>query len=585
MAAHAPLASDKHSKMTSDNAQTCSSQLLRMQSDALLMLDKDGIIVDFHPGMGSCSELFLAKGPNSHAVDALPAPISSALLAALHNGPLPHQSNHDATWLDRHFEISCDYGENGELFAMIRDATPYKAAENTMRELAFHDSLTGLPNRSFFKQNFEAAIDRAKRKGKHVCVLFIDLDRFKRINDTLGHSVGDELLVEVADRLRRCIRSTDLVINLPNESVARLGGDEFTIVAADLDSAKEVHVLAKRLLESLSKTVKLAEHELVVTPSIGISVYPSDGDNVDTLLKNADAAMYHAKHQGRNNYQFFDATMNDKALRRLTLESQLRSAIGNGDLHLDFQPQLDLSSLAVVGVESLARWHHAELGLITPDVFIPVAEESGLIVPLGDTLMELACQQLQQWEREGLEGFRLAMNFSGLQFRREHIVTSLHRFLHKYNVTPERLELEITEDVIARDPEETAQTLAELRELGIKLTIDDFGTGYSSLKHLSSFPLDALKIDRLFTANIDKNDKSTTAVADAIIAIAQQLNLEVVAEGVETQSSLDYVRSRGCTSAQGYLFSKPVNAQECSLFIQRNRAAQRLPSSTLARAR
>lgn len=563
--------------------QSRAPALLELQPDAMLILDQQGRVTSRHQGTGGCAELFQQPcAALPHINDLLPAPISAAILAALHGDKRRGRVSRDISCQDRHFEVSCQPDGYSGLHVMIRDVTPYKAAENTMRELAYHDSLTGLPNRSFFKQNFESAIERAKRLNKHVCVLFIDLDRFKRINDTLGHSVGDELLVEVAERLRRCIRATDLMMQLPNESVARLGGDEFTIVAADLDSTDDVKKLAQRLLNSLSKTVKLADHELVVTPSIGISVYPSDGDNVESLLKNADAAMYHAKHQGRNNFQFFDQPMNEKALRRLKLESQLRAAIENGDLFLEYQPQVDLQTLQVIGVESLARWHHKDLGTITPDVFIPIAEESGLIVPLGDTLMELGCQQLQAWEREGLSDFRLAMNFSGLQFRREHIISSLQRLLQKYNVPAHRLELEITEGVIARDPEETARTLEELRTLGIKLTIDDFGTGYSSLQHLSDFPLDALKIDRLFTAEIRKDDKNTSAVADAIIAIAQQLNLEVIAEGVETQTTLDYIRSRGCSAAQGYLFSRPIDAAGCSEFIRHNRASQNLPKHSLS---
>ncbi|MGB0867039.1 MAG: diguanylate cyclase domain-containing protein, partial [Granulosicoccaceae bacterium] len=408
----------------------CKDQrLLALEPDALLWIGAKGQIIDAHPGQGACQELFSRSSIGLKVKDTLPEPFSALLLSILNGCNRRQISVKEISWQDRSFEVSSRHATEGGLQVMIRDITLYKAAENTMRELAYHDGLTGLPNRSFFKQNFEAAIETARHNGKHVCVLFIDLDRFKRINDTLGHNVGDELLVEVAERLRRCIRASDLMLSLSPESVARLGGDEFTIVAGNLDSTSDIKVLAQRLLDSLAKPVQLAQHELTVTPSIGISIYPNDGDDVDTLLKHADVAMYHAKNQGRNNYQFFSATMNEKTHRRLTLESQLRVAIENGDLHLEYQPQIDLQSNQVVAVESLARWNHSELGTITPDVFIPAAEESGLIVPLGDMLMELGCRQLQQWQEIGLNDFRLAMNFSGLQFRRDHIVNSLQRLL------------------------------------------------------------------------------------------------------------------------------------------------------------
>lgn len=558
--------------------------LLELEPDALLRVGSTGSIDHLHLGQGSCRELFLQTCAGAHLNDSLPEAFTRPLLEHLRQEQPDSTYSHEISWRDRTFVLNSHGTPDGGLRVMIRDVTLYKAAENTLRELAYQDSLTGLPNRSFFKQNFEAAIESARSKNKRVCVLFIDLDRFKRINDTLGHKVGDELLVEVASRLRRSIRSTDLLLSLPPESVARLGGDEFTIVADNLDSTAHIKVLAQRLLDSLAKPIQVGEYELVTTPSIGISVYPGDGQDADTLLKHADVAMYHAKHQGRNNYQFFSSVMNEKTHRRLTLESQLRVAIENGDLHLEYQPQINLTTMQVAAVESLARWHHQDLGTITPDVFIPVAEESGLIVPLGDMLMELGCEQLRNWQEQGLNDFRLAMNFSGLQFRRDHIVKSLQGLLERYQLPPARLELEITEAVIARDAVETANTLRELRELGIKLTIDDFGSGYSSLKHLSEFALDAVKIDRDFTAGLCSCEVGSASVADAILAIAQQLNLEVIAEGVETQCTLEYLQARGCKAAQGYYFSRPLDAISCTAFIERTRLEAGDDTLPLARA-
>ena len=398
---------------------------------------------------------------------------------------------------------------------------------------------------------------------RKVATVLFDLDHFKRINETLGHSVGDRLLVAVAERLRQCVRDYDAVSRAEAVSsksgttLARLGGDEFILAMADIERVEDAAKAAQRLIQAMQAPFQMDEHEIVVTASIGISLYPDDGEDAETLLKNADSALYHAKDAGRNNYQFYNQSMNAKAFARLSLEGSLRRALEKQEFLLHYQPQVDARSGAIVGAEALIRWRHPDLGLVSPLDFIPLAEESGLIVPMGEWVLRTACAELKAWQDAGHGMLRMAVNLSGRQFRQQDLVASVQRAMDAAGIDPQTLELEITESVLMQDAAETTRLLDNLKALGVKLSVDDFGTGYSSLSYLKRFPIDALKIDRSFIRDI-ASDPDDAAITTAILAMAGGLGLEVVAEGVETMEQLGFLRGRNCQMIQGYLFSKPL---------------------------
>jgi len=441
------------------------------------------------------------------------------------------------------------------------DMTVLKQAEERMLHMANHDALTRLPNRASLQGRLEQAVASARRAGCQLAVLFIDLDRFKNINDTLGHAVGDELLVIVAQRLKAIVRDSD--------AVARLGGDEFVVVLTDLPApaAQPAALVAAKLTEELGRAYAVLGHVIHSTPSIGIAVFPDDGADGALLMKNADAAMYHAKSAGRNNFQFFTQHMNDAAVERLELENGLRRAIANGEFRLHYQPQIDLATQEVVGVEALVRWQHPELGLVAPLKFIALAEETGLIVPIGEWVLGEALRQLAEWRKRGMTHLRVAVNISAHQLGVADFAGMLLAKLQAQDLPAAALELEITEMVAMQRPEQTAVLLRELRRLGVALAIDDFGTGYSSLSHLKQLPLTRLKLDRSFVSDIE-HDANDAAICAATISLAHNLGLGVVAEGVETAEQLNFLRSLDCDGVQGYLFSKPLPAQECAAFIE-----------------
>lgn len=437
--------------------------------------------------------------------------------------------------------------------------TERKRAEETIRYLAYHDALTGLPNRTLFNDRLNLALEQAHRSREKLAVLFLDLDRFKLVNDTLGHAMGDRLLKEVAKRLISCLPK--------GNTVARLGGDEFTIILPKVTRLKDVVKSSKKILEGLKPSFNLEGQEAYITTSLGVSLYPSDGEDSETLLKNADTAMYKAKERGRNNYQFYTPAMNAKALKQLTLENRLHRAIEQEEFVVYYQPQVELRNGEIIGVEALTRWQHPELGLLPPSDFIPLAEETGLIIPLGEWVLRKACTQNKIWQDGGLGPLRVAVNLSVRQFQQSDLVETVAAILKETGIEPQWLELEITESMAMQDLDFTIKILAELRKMGIQISIDDFGSGYSFLNSLKKLPIHALKIDQSFISELTI-DSQDAAIANAVIVLAHSLGLEVTAEGVETQEQLSFLKEQRCDKMQGYLFSRPIAADSLEKLLK-----------------
>jgi diguanylate cyclase (GGDEF)-like protein/PAS domain S-box-containing protein len=445
-------------------------------------------------------------------------------------------------------------GEIDYFVATFSDMTERKRAEDKIIHQAYHDALTHLPNRVLFKDRLEQSLAFSRRmKHKKVALLFIDLDRFKLVNDSLGHAAGDRLLQLVAQRLREIGRQTD--------TLARLGGDEFTILLPDVDRVEEAMVVADKVLATLKQPFVLDGRDIFVSASIGISMYPDDGADVDLLMKHADTAMYRVKQQGRNGFQIYTHALDQRSLRRLELENQLHKALERKQLVLHYQPQFDLSEGRLRGVEALVRWQHPELGMISPAEFIPLAEESGLIVPIGAWVLETACRQVHAWREAGFPDLVMSVNLSVRQFFREDIARQVMRTIDDYCLAAHVLELEITESVAMEDVAYTIRTLESLAASGLRLAIDDFGTGYSSLSQLKKMPVKILKIDRSFVQDIT-TDSDDAEIVNAVITMAHRLGLKVIAEGVESQAQLAHLREQQCDFAQGFLFSRPLPAAE-----------------------
>jgi len=441
-----------------------------------------------------------------------------------------------------------------------------KEAESHLTFFANHDSLTGLPNRAMFNQRLTQALARAQRYKKILAVLFIDLDRFKVINDTLGHDAGDRLLKQLGVRLRDCLREGD--------TIGRQGGDEFVVLIEDVTDPNQVSDVAHKILETVARPYLLTSQEFHVTASIGISVYPDDGADLQTLLKNADIAMYRAKEQGKNNFQFYSAQMNLHTFERLALETSLRRAIERQEFLLHYQPKVDIRSGRITGVEALVRWQHPELGRVSPAQFIPLAEETGLIAPIGEWVLRTACSEAQAWVKQGLPVTSVAVNLSARQFAREDLAAAVMGILRDTGLDPALLELEITESTVMHSADRAANVLQQLKEMGIRVAIDDFGTGYSSLGYLKRFPIDSVKIDRSFIIDIP-SDKDDVAITLAVIAMAQSLRLKVVAEGVETDEQYRFMRDHGCDEMQGNYFSEPVDAAALTRLLSKPRRKTR----------
>ena len=444
-------------------------------------------------------------------------------------------------------------------------------SEHRIVKLAYFDALTGLPNREQLRNRLNSSLSSAKQHQRMLAVLYLDLDNFKRVNDTLGHAVGDELLCLVAARLRSSLRADDAVDDVPSSRsshIARLGGDEFIVILPNIRSADDAAAVAARLIAELQEPMRLALHTLVVTPSVGVAMYPADGVEADTLLRNADLAMYFAKRKGPGMFAFFDASMNDAALHRFTLEAKLRGALERGEFTLHYQPQFDVRTGGISGMEALLRWTNEELGVIPPAEFIPVAEETGLILSIGEWVLRTACKQAKDWIDEGLPVVRMAVNVSGQQFILKDFPQLVAGIVKETGLEASMLELEITESVVMKDEAWAEQALAQLKALGVMLAIDDFGTGYSSFGRLRHFAVDRLKIDRSFmTSLIDSGDDR--AIAAAIIAMSRSMRISVTAEGVESFPQLLFLQEHDCHEAQGFLFSRALPASDAHKLLRR----------------
>jgi diguanylate cyclase (GGDEF)-like protein len=450
---------------------------------------------------------------------------------------------------------------------LLRTMQAFESVRKSKKEihhLAFYDALTNLPNRRLFSDRLHQAVEAASRNNHLMGILFIDIDNFKRINDTFGHSIGDKLLRTVAAQLLACLRRSDSVSHEFGEeqmSVSRLGGDEFTVLLTHLKKAEDAARVAKRILDAVSVPFLLGDEEVVVTPSIGIAVFPYDGDDVENLVKNADTAMFHAKEKGKNNYQFYTNSMSATAFERLSMENALRKALTREEFQLHYQPKIELQSNRAIGLEALLRWNHPEMGMVSPADFIPLAEESGLIVPIGEWVLRTVCEQMHTWQNAGMTPLRVAVNLSACQFRQTLFSHLVGNILDETRVSSEWLELELTESVIMDDIQTSSTVLRELKDMGVHISMDDFGTGYSSLSLLKRLPLDTLKIDQSFVRDIT-NDPDDAAIVDAIVSLAHNLRLRVIAEGVETREQLEYLRSRGCDEVQGFLYSRSQPAEQ-----------------------
>ena len=438
---------------------------------------------------------------------------------------------------------------NTYFIAIKQDITQRKAAEKQVKFLAYYDALTGLPNRTLLQDRLTKALASARRQKCKVALLFLDLDGFKTINDSLGHSVGDLVLKQVAERLKKWAREQD--------TVARVGGDEFLIVLTAVKEVADAAVAAERLMNTMTAEFVVQGHSLGISCSVGISIFAEHGRDGETLIKNADAAMYCAKESGRNNFRFFTRDMNGQAVERLTLENSLRLALEKKELFLVYQPQIEIATGRIIGLEALLRWQHPELGLVPPDKFIRIAENSGLIMPIGEWVLRTACSQTRKWQDEGLPPVSVAVNVSAVQFRQAGFCELIGRVLWETGLAPQYLELELTESLLLSNADVMFSVLQELRAMGLKLAIDDFGTGYSSLSYLKQFPVGRLKIDRSFIRDIVVNPDDA-AITTAIISMAKSLNLKVIAEGVEDEAQMSFLRERQCDEIQGYYFSKPL---------------------------
>jgi diguanylate cyclase (GGDEF)-like protein/PAS domain S-box-containing protein len=456
-------------------------------------------------------------------------------------------------------------GDLSQYVAVFSDVAIIKRSLQQLDHLAHHDTLTGLPNRLLLQDRLNHAIHRARRNNRRLALLFLDVDRFKNINDTLGHTAGDRLLVLLATRLSALIREGD--------TVARLGGDEFMILMEDYKATEDAHIVANKVLKSMDKAFTVQDQELFVTTSIGISLYPEDGVTVDKLIRNSDTAMYKAKNKGRNNYQFYTSELTAIAIENLRLESSLRLGLERQEFQLHYQPKWNTKTQEITGVEALLRWHHPERGLIGPDNFLNTLEDCGLMIPVGKWLLLTACQQARTWREQGLPAIQMSVNLSGQEILSGDLLNTVIESLEKSRFDPRYLELEITEGFIMQQPGEVIEFLNSLRTMGVSFAIDDFGTGHSSLSYLKQLPVQKLKIDRSFIQDIP-HDSNDMAITSAIVALGHRLQMSIVAEGVDTKEQLEFLVNEGCEEAQGYLFSQPLPAEELEPLLQQGELRQ-----------
>ena len=557
-------------------SESRSKALLSAIPDMMFRQDGKGRFLDFQAGQNSQPLLppqeFIGKLMKDVLPEEIAGPSMQHIKHVLSSGStqgFEYQLIIDK--ITHYFEARMVTSGRDEVLTIVRDITDRRLHENQIHRLAFYDSLTGLPNRQLFFEHLEHELRQCDRNDDTVAVLFLDLDRFKNINDTLGHSVGDAVLAEVGHRLQQCVRTADYVSRSVQDeavtSVARLGGDEFTMLIGSMKEPGHSESVARRIIESLSEPIVVDGRSLYITPSIGVATYPVDGGDAETLLKNADAAMYKAKDEGRNCVQFYSNTLNDRATARFILETELRKALEQEALQVYYQPQIDLRSGCVVAMEALLRWNHPQRGFIPPSDFIPIAEEAGLIGILGEWVMQTACAQVKAWQVEGKGQVRIAVNISSRQFYDNKLTRIVAGILATTGLESKRLELELTESMVMKDPKITISSLSALKEMGVSIAVDDFGTGYSSLAYLKKYPLDVLKIDRSFVRDI-ATDPDDAAIVGAIIAMAKSLGMSVIGEGIETQQQLEFLQQNGCDIVQGYLLGKPVPADEAEAFLK-----------------
>jgi diguanylate cyclase (GGDEF)-like protein/PAS domain S-box-containing protein len=565
---------DIRERLRTDEQMRKLSSALEQTADAVMITDRQGIIEYVNPGFekttGYSRDEAVGQTPRLVKSDKQGAGFYKKLWQTILDGEVFSE-----VFVNRRKDGSLYYEEKTitplknsagavtHFVATGKDVSERMQAQERMQHMAQHDALTELPNRMLFLDRLKQALARARWHKRLVAVLFVDLDRFKTINDTLGHDVGDRLLQALAERFTASVREGD--------TVARFGGDEFVMLLDDVASEKDIGVVAQKVLDALTPPFRIDGQSLYVTASIGVSLYPNDGEDSGTLLKNADIAMYRAKELGKNTYQFYSADMSARAFERLTLESSLRHAIERNEFRLYYQPQVDTSSGAILGVEALLRWQHPDFGLVAPAEFIPLLEETGLIVPAGDWVFRTACEQLRAWHDAGWPTLRMAVNLSPRQFQTPGLAIMVERGLANVNCDPSLIELEITENVLLRHAVATLDALDAVHALGVRLAIDDFGTGYSSLSYLRRYAIDTVKIDRSFVHDIPA-DPDDSAITAAIISLAQSLKLDVIAEGVETEAQREFLRERGCHLMQGYLFSRPLPPEDITRLLAAPRA-------------
>lgn len=536
-------------------------------------LSPDNPIVYVNPAFeritGYASTEVLGRNPRLLQGSDLAQPELIAVRAALHDQRPCHvvlrNYRKDGSMYWNELEISPvrnDAGAVTHYIGVHSDITDAKTHQDELARQANHDSLTGLPNRNLLRDRIDRACVRTQRYGGFAAVAFLDLDNFKIVNDSLGHTTGDHLLRAVALRLEASLRAMD--------TVARLGGDEFVLVLSDHQSAHSVSGELQRIVESFSQPFAVDGRDVYVTASVGVALYPQDANDPESLMKSAELAMYRAKESGRNTYQLYTAEMQTRVTERMALESMLRRALARGELALHYQPQVDLRSNRVFGCEALIRWNQADLGMIEPAKFIPLAEETGLIVPIGEWVLRTACAQCREWQDAGLPPVSVAVNISARQFREKNFLQAVRKTLAETGLNPRRLELEVTESAIMQDAQNVIADLQAFKDMGVKLSIDDFGTGYSSLSYLKRFPVDRLKIDQSFVRELTA-DSDDAAIAQAVITLGHTMNLRVIAEGVETPEQLAFLRQHQCDEIQGYLFGKPMPAEEFALLLSSGR--------------
>ncbi|MBY0242109.1 MAG: EAL domain-containing protein [Burkholderiaceae bacterium] len=582
--------------------------------DTFFRLNRDGYYLDYERGQDNSVEAGGDARVGRHISDVLPPPIAAQMLEQVHavlstqtvcslDYALRHGDNRgnrsnggdsgrngDDIGDDigdgigdgsddggaRHFEARLVATGAGDVLGLVRDISERKRTEEQIRRLAYCDSLTGIPNRQAFLETLERELARSRQLGKHFAVLFMDLDAFKRINDTLGHDVGDLLLKAVSERLHDTIRPGDTVTraqqaDFPPGNLARLGGDEFTILIPDLDKVDSALAVAQRVKDAMRRPFPLDGHEIFVTASIGISLYPQDGQDSSSLLKFADTAMYHAKNLGKNNAQLYSSSLTMQIMSHVKLETGLRKALQNDELYLLYQPLVDVASSQVVGVEALVRWRHPEHGIMPPNDFIPLAEETGLIVPIGAWVLRTACAQARLWQDVCHRPIRLAVNLSARQFKDENLTQTVLAALHESGLEAGLLELELTESTLMDDARATLAMLEQLRGIGVLLAIDDFGTGYSSMNYLKRFDVHTLKIDKSFISGLPQ-DSEDAAITRAIIALGHGLRMVVLAEGVETEEQFSLLEQYGCDLAQGFHLGKPATTDAITQMLKIRRA-------------